>query len=78
METDHRARESILRKSLWSAPRCLQMMMMRLQNFDFKVEYKKGTLRHVADTLSRAYLRWSMDTLLNLHGSHWLNYVQKL
>lgn len=32
-----------------SAPR-------RLQNFDFEVEYKKGTILHLADTLSRAYL----------------------
>ena len=56
METDHKARESILRESLWSAPRRLQRMMLCLQNFNFKVEYKKGTLLHVADTLSRAYL----------------------
>ena len=30
--------------------------MLRLQNFDFEVEYKKGTLLHLADTLSRAFL----------------------
>ena len=27
-----------------------------MQNFDFEVEYKTGTLLHLADTLSRAYL----------------------
>ena len=32
-----------------SAPKCLQ-------NFDFEVEYNKGTLLHLVDTLSRAYL----------------------
>ena len=30
--------------------------MLRLQNFDFEVEYKKGTVLNLADTLSRAYL----------------------
>ena len=56
VETDHKPLESILKKSLLSAPKRLQRMMLRLQNFDFEVEYKKGILLHLADTLSRAYL----------------------
>ena len=56
VETDHKPLESILSKSLLSAPKRLQRMMLRLQNFDFEVEYKRGALLHVADTLSRAYL----------------------
>ena len=56
VETDHQPLESILKKSLLSAPKRLQRMMLRLQNFDFEVEYKKGTLLHLADTLSRAFL----------------------
>lgn len=56
VETDHKPLESILKKNLLSAPKRLQRMMLRLQNFDFEVEYKKGTLLHLADTLSRAYL----------------------
>ena len=56
VETDHKPLESILKNSLLSAPKRLQRMMLRLQNFDFEVEYKKGTLLHLADTLSRAYL----------------------
>ena len=40
-----------------SAPKHLQRMLpVCLQNFDFEVEYKKGTLLHLADTLSRAFL----------------------
>lgn len=31
-------------------------MMLRLQNFEFEVEYKRGALLRVANTLSRAYL----------------------
>ena len=56
VETDHKPLESILKKSLLSAPKRLQRMMLRLQNFDSEVEYKKGTLLHLADTLSRAFL----------------------
>ena len=56
VETDHKPLESILKKSLLSAPKRLQRMMLRLQNFDFEVEYEKGTLLHLANTLSRAYL----------------------
>ena len=39
-ETDHKPPESVLSKSLMSAPKRLQRMMLRLQNFDFEVEYK--------------------------------------
>ena len=56
VETDHKPLGSILKKSLLRAPKRLQRMILRLQNFDFEVEYKKGTLLHLADTLSRAYL----------------------
>ena len=56
VETDHKPLESILSKSLLIAPKRLQRMMGRLQNFDFEVEYQRGALLHVADTLSRAYM----------------------
>ena len=32
-------------------------MMLRLQNYAIEVQYKKGKLMHLADTLSRAYLQ---------------------
>ena len=48
--------ECIPSKSLLSALKRLQRMMLCLQNFDFEVEYKRGALLHVADSLSRAYL----------------------
>ena len=35
-------------------PKRLQRMMLRLQHFDFEVQYKQGPLMFLADTLSRA------------------------
>ena len=45
-----------MKKSLLSAPKRLQTMLLRLQKFDLEVSYRKGTEMHMADPLSRAYL----------------------
>ena len=55
IQTDHKPLESIFRKSLLSAPKRLQRMLLRLQKFDLHVEYKKGSEMYFADTLSRAF-----------------------
>ena len=55
IQTDHKPLENIFRKSLLSAPKCLQRMLLRSQKFDLQVSYKKGTEMFFADTLSRAY-----------------------
>ena len=52
VETDHKQLESIFKKSLISAPKRLQRMLLRLQKFDLEVTYKKGTEMVLADTLS--------------------------
>ena len=57
IESDHKPLEIICKKSLLSAPKRLQRMQLRLQKFDFTVEYKKGTKMYLADTLSRAYIK---------------------
>lgn len=56
VDTDHKPLESIMRKSLLSAPKRLQRMPLRLQKFDLEVSYRKGVEMHRADPLSRAYL----------------------
>ena len=56
IETDHKPLESIFKKSLISAPKRLQCMMLRLQKYDLKVTYKKGSEMYLADTLSRAFV----------------------
>ena len=59
IETDHKPLESIFKKSLISAPKRLQRMMLRLQKYDLKVTYKKGSEMYLADTLSRAFVQSS-------------------
>ena len=56
IQTDHKPLESIMKKSLLSAPKRLQRMLLRLQKFDLEVAYSKGADMHIADPLSRAYL----------------------
>ena len=43
VETDHKPPESIFKKSLISAPKRLQRMMLRLQKYHLKAMYKKGS-----------------------------------
>ena len=56
VESDHKPLEVILQKPLLAAPKRLQRMMMRLQNYNLKVVYKRGSDMYIADTLSRAYV----------------------
>lgn len=56
IETDHKPLETIFRKSLLTAPKRLQRMLLRLQRFNLEVRYKKGSELYLADMLSRASL----------------------
>ena len=57
IHSDHEPLETIFKKLFSRAPRMLQRMMLRLQNYHFTVQYKKGKELFVADTLSRAARR---------------------
>ena len=61
IQSDPKHLESILKKFLMCAPKRLQVMMMRLQKYDYEVQHERGTNLYLADTLSRAYL------LMTLH-----------
>ena len=63
VESDHKPLESILKKSLSSAPPRLQRMLLRLQKYDISLKYKPGKEMVVADTLSRAYLQDSNNDM---------------
>ena len=77
VESDHKPLESILKKSLLSAPKRLQrMMMLRLQKSELEVVYKKGPIMFMADTLSRATLRQpnaegpgETEEVMNMHDT---------
>ena len=56
VHTDHQPLETIFKKPLSKAPRRLQRMMLKPQQYQFTVTYKKGKGLHVADTLSCAAL----------------------
>ena len=56
VETDHKPLEIICQKSLATAPKRLQRMLLALQKYDFDVVYIPGKQMHMADALSRAYL----------------------
>lgn len=55
VETDHKPLETIIKKSFADTPPRLQRMLLKLQKYDLTLQYKKGTLMHVADALSRDF-----------------------
>ena len=57
--TDHKPLVSISSKPLASAPKRLQRLLLRLQQYDAEIRYRPGREMYLADTLSRAYLSLS-------------------
>ena len=55
--TDHKPLISIYKKPLASAPKRLQRLLLRLQQYDVDLRYKPGSEMYLADTLSRAFLK---------------------
>ena len=52
--TDHKPLVSIVKKALTRAPKRLQAMLLRAQEYNFEVTYKSGKDNPIADALSRA------------------------
>ena len=57
--TDDKPLVSISSNPLVSAPKRLQRLLLRLQQFDAEISYRPGREMYLADTLSRAYLSLS-------------------
>ena len=51
--TDHKPLEVILHKPLHSAPPRLQRMMLKIQGYDYDIQYRPGVKMTLADSLSR-------------------------
>ena len=56
VESDHKPLEIIMQKTLNTAPKRLQRMLLALPKYDINLRYKRGEAMFLADTLSRAYL----------------------
>ena len=54
IESDHKPLEAISNKPLSEVPKRLLRMMLSIQNFDYKITYKKGSDVIITDALSRA------------------------
>ena len=57
VHTDHNPLVPIFSKSILNAPKRLQRMILRLQKYNLVVKYCPGSQMHIADMLSRAYLK---------------------
>ena len=57
IETDHEPWKSVFKKEIHKSPKRPQRMPLALQKYNLEVQYNKGTLMHIADALSRAYLK---------------------
>jgi len=56
IESDHKPLEAIVKKALTSAPPRLQRVVLRMQTYDYTLEYKPGKGLVLPDMLSRAPL----------------------
>ena len=56
VQTDHKQLVILHKKSLLTAPKRLQRMFLRLQQYDLTIEFHRGHEMFLADTLSRAFL----------------------
>ena len=53
VESDHKPLETIFKKPIFSAPKRLQRMFLRLQGYQLNVKCKQGFKMYIADFLSR-------------------------
>ena len=55
VETDHKPLVAITKRSVHTALKRLQRILLRLQKYGIELIYKRGEEMHIADALSRAY-----------------------
>ena len=66
VQSDHKPLEMIHHKSMHKAPPRLQRMLLQLQKYDMKIEYKPGSEMLLADALSRCPARYNQEIKLDL------------
>ena len=70
IESDHKSLEQISMKKMADAPVHLQRMLLRLQDYDFKIKYCPGEEMVIADTLLRYSPEDTTEILLDISVSH--------
>ena len=66
VQSDHKPLEMTHLKSMHNVPPCLQRMLLQLQKYNMKIEYKPGSEMLLADTLSRCPARYRQEIKLDL------------
>ena len=66
IQSEHKPLEMIDLKSMHNAPPHLQRMLLQLQKYDMKIEYKPGSEMLLADALLRCPARYSQEIKLDL------------
>ena len=66
VQSDHKPLEMIHLKSMHNVPPRHQRILLQLQKYDMKIEYKPGSEMLLADTLSRCPTRYSQEIKLDL------------
>ena len=62
VQSDHKPLIPIFRKPIHKVPKRLQGMLLRLQKYNLKVEFRPGVQMHIANWLSKAYLETGNKT----------------
>ena len=78
IETDHKPLQSIFLKPLHQTPPRLQRLLIALEKYDLKVDYKPGKEMYLADHLSRSFLKETKEVLvpdLHVNDIHLISYL---
>ena len=67
VQSNHKPLEMIHLKSMHNSPPRLQRMLLQLQKYEMKIQYKPGSKMLLADALSRCPTRYSQEIKLDLH-----------
>ncbi|CAC5421205.1 unnamed protein product [Mytilus coruscus] len=79
IETDHKPLQSIFLKPLQQTPPRLQRLLIALEKYDLKVDYKPGKEMYLSDHLSRSFLKETKEVLvpdLHVNDIHLIPHMQ--
>ena len=75
VHNDHKPLKSIMNKQIAKAPPRIQRFLLRLQKYDFDLEYTKGQLMMVTGTLSLAALQDNTPEICDKEMNYFVRFV---